>query len=140
MAEQEVERLIEAAKQARMRAYAPYSHFAVGAVVESVDGVLYGGGNVENASYGLTICAERVALVRAISEGASRLSRMAIVADTEQPVSPCGACRQMMLELMDPDAEVILANLLGDHSRRRLAELLPEAFVPHHLRSPLLRS
>jgi cytidine deaminase len=125
--------LIERARAVRERAYAPYSGFAVGAVVETAEGRCYTGCNVENASYGLTICAERAALAKAVSEGADRLTRIVVIADTERPIAPCGACRQVMLELMGPEGEVVMANLRGDRLERKIGDLLPEAFVPHDL-------
>ncbi|MGA1367379.1 MAG: cytidine deaminase [Blastocatellia bacterium] len=121
------------ARAVRERAYAPYSGFAVGAVVETAEGRCYTGCNVENASYGLTICAERAALAKAVSEGADRLTRIVVIADTERPIAPCGACRQVMLELMGPEGEVVMANLRGDRLERKIGDLLPEAFVPHDL-------
>jgi len=133
VSEDDLVRLIELARAVRERAYAPYSGFAVGAVVESADGQCYTGCNVENASYGLTICAERAALARAVSEGAGRLARIVVIADTERPIAPCGACRQVMLELMGPEGEVVMANLRGDRLQRKIGDLLPEAFVPHDL-------
>ena len=118
--------VLEAALAARNRAYAPYSHFAVGAAVQAKSGVIYSGCNVENASYGLTICAERTALVQAIAAGEREFSILAVVADTPQPVAPCGACRQVMAEF-GVDI-IVLANLAGDVSVYRLEELLPAAF------------
>lgn len=118
--------VLEAALAARNRAYAPYSHFAVGAAVQAKSGVIYSGCNVENASYGLTICAERTALVQAIAAGEREFSILAVMADTPQPVAPCGACRQVMAEFgVDT---IVLANLAGDVSVYRLEELLPAAF------------
>ncbi|MFZ4628064.1 MAG: cytidine deaminase [Blastocatellia bacterium] len=133
MSEDELVRLIEFARAVRERAYAPYSGFAVGAVVETAEGRCYTGCNVENASYGLTICAERAALAKAVSEGADRLTRIVVIADTERPIAPCGACRQVMLELMGPEGQVIMANLRGDRLERKIGDLLPEAFAPHDL-------
>ena len=118
--------VLEAALAARNRAYAPYSHFAVGAAVQAKSGVIYSGCNVENASYGLTICAERTALVQAIAAGEREFSILAVVADTPQPVAPCGACRQVMAEF-GVDI-IVLANLAGDVLVYRLEELLPAAF------------
>ncbi len=133
MSEDDSVRLIELARAVRERAYAPYSGFAVGAVVETAGGRCYTGCNVENASYGLTICAERAALAKAVSEGADRLTRIVVIADTERPIAPCGACRQVMLELMGPEGQVIMANLRGDRLERKIGDLLPEAFAPHDL-------
>ena len=120
------EELVEMAKRARENAYAPYSNFRVGAVILTESGEIYTGCNIENSSYGLSICAERVALFKAVSEGHRRFKAVAVVADTEEPVRPCGACRQVLWEF--GDMEVIMANLKGDVEVARLSELLPEAF------------
>jgi cytidine deaminase len=118
--------VLEAALAVRSQAYAPYSRFAVGAAVQAKSGVIYNGCNVENASYGLTICAERTALFQAIAAGEREFSLLAVVADTPQPVAPCGACRQVMAEFgVDT---IVLANLAGDVCIYRLEELLPVAF------------
>ncbi len=121
------ERLVAAARDVRARAWAPYSRFHVGAALEAADGTIFTGCNVENASYGLTICAERVALFRAIADGHRRFTRLAVVADTVTPTSPCGACRQVLYEFA-PDLDVVLANLTGITAHHRLADLLPDAF------------
>jgi len=120
--------LIKTAGEARRQAYAPYSNFAVGAVVESRTGQLFTGCNVENASYGLTLCAERVALCKAVSEGVRDLVRVVVIADTAAPVPPCGACRQFIIELAGPEAEVVLANLAGEWTVTTAGTLLPSAF------------
>ena len=122
-----IEQLIEAARAARERAHAPFSKFRVGAAIEDDDGRTYSGCNVESASYGLTMCAERVAVFRAISEGASKLVRMAVVADTEELTLPCGACRQILWEFLG-DAELILANLSGATERLRISQIFPRPF------------
>ena len=127
MPEATVERLILAARSARERAYAPFSKFKVGAAVEDEEAKIYTGCNVENATYGLTICAERVAVFKAISEGASRLVRMAVVADTVELTPPCGACRQILWEFCG-DAELILANLTGASERLRMSQIFPRPF------------
>jgi cytidine deaminase len=119
--------LVEAARAARTHAVAPFSHFTVGAALETADGVVVTGCNVENASYGLTICAERVALVKALSEGHRRFTRVAVVADTESPTPPCGACRQMLWEY-GGDLEVILANTAAVTAHHRLGALFPHPF------------
>jgi cytidine deaminase len=119
--------LIEAAKAVRERAHAPFSKFKVGAAIEDEHGHIYTGCNVENASFGLTLCAERVAVFKAISEGAGRLIRVAVVADTPAPTPPCGACRQILWEFMG-DAEVILVNLAGQHESVRLSTIFPRPF------------
>jgi cytidine deaminase len=121
------DRLVAAARDARERAWAPYSNFKVGAALEAADGAIITGGNIENASYGLTICAERVAMFKAVSEGHRRFVRIAVVADTVEPTSPCGACRQVLWEF-GPELEVIMANLTGILGHYRLADLLPHAF------------
>lgn len=119
--------LIRAARKARLRARATYSGFKVGAALEAADGTIITGCNVENATYGLTICAERVAMFKAISDGKRRFRRIAIVADTVAPTPPCGACRQVLWEF-GGDLEVILANLRRETGRYRLGDLLPVAF------------
>lgn len=119
--------LIEKAIAARSRAQAPYSHFKVGAALEAGTGEIITGCNIENASYGLTICAERVALVKALSEGITSFRKIAVVTDTAEPTPPCGPCRQLLWEYAG-DIDVILANLQGPIGRHRLAELLPLPF------------
>ena len=120
-------RLVEAATRARLHAQAPYSGFKVGAALELTDGGIVSGCNIENASYSLTICAERVALVKALSEGQVAFTRIAVVADTTAPTPPCGPCRQLLWEYCG-DIEVILANLDGPAGRHRLSALLPLPF------------
>lgn len=118
--------LIRAARAALANAYAPYSHFRVGAAVLGVSGKIYAGCNVENASYGLTVCAERTAIFKAVSEGEDRLTYLAVIADTPNPASPCGACRQVMAEFgID---KVLMCNTKGQQRIVSLAELLPDAF------------
>jgi cytidine deaminase len=124
--------LIAAAAAARQKAFAPFSHFQVGAALEAEDGTIVTGCNVESASYGLTICAERVAVFKGVSEGLRRFRRVAVVTDTATPTPPCGACRQVLWEFA-PDAEVILANLAGTVRRFTMRELLPEAFDARQL-------
>jgi cytidine deaminase len=119
--------LVEAATIARERAYSPYSHFKVGAALEADDGTIVTGCNVENASYGLTVCAERVAVGRGVAEGHRRFVRVAVVTDVETLTPPCGACRQVLWEFA-PDADVVLANLRGDTATYRMRDLLPHAF------------
>ncbi|MCD6268165.1 MAG: cytidine deaminase [Thermotogaceae bacterium] len=118
--------LIERARKARENAYAPYSKFKVGAAILTEDGEVYTGVNVENASFGLTVCAERVALFKAVSDGKRSFKAIAVVADTEEPVPPCGACRQVLSEF--GDMKVIMANLKGDVKIARLGDLLPDSF------------
>src|ERR1700720_2566195 len=119
--------LIEAALAARKNAHAPFSHFQVGAAIEDSDGHIHTGCNVENATYGLTICAERVAVFKAMSEGARKFRRIAIAADTEELTPPCGACRQILWEFYG-DIEILLCNPRGKSEVVRLKELLPRAF------------
>lgn len=121
------EALIAAAKATRERAFAPYSKFRVGAALEAEDGTIVTGCNVESASYGLTICAERTAIVKGVSEGRVRFRRIVVVADTDTPTPPCGACRQLLWEFA-PDADVLLANLQGKVLKFTMRELLPAAF------------
>jgi len=119
--------LLDAARAARLNAHAPFSKFKVGAALQTEDGKVITGCNVENATYGLTLCAERVAMFKAISEGHRRFVRVAVVADTEAPTPPCGACRQILWEL-GGDLEVILGNLVAEKGRYWLRELLPVPF------------
>jgi cytidine deaminase len=119
--------LVAAARQAREHAHADYSHFKVGAALETTDGIIVTGCNIENATYGLTICAERVAMFKALSEGHRSFKRIAVVADTNQPTTPCGACRQVLWEF-GGNLEIILANLHTVQSRHQLKELLPHPF------------
>jgi cytidine deaminase len=121
--------LAGAAREAREFAYAPFSKFRVGAAVELKDGTIVTGCNVENASYGLTLCAERVAIFKAVSDGArpGDFRQIAVCADTERLTPPCGACRQIIWEFCG-DVPVILVNLRGDVKSYSMRELLPEAF------------
>nr|WP_269321430.1 cytidine deaminase [Paenibacillus sp. UNC217MF] len=121
------EQLIQEALEARKQAYAPYSHFQVGAAILA-DGTIYRGCNVENASYGLTNCAERTAVFKAVSEGKRKVEAVAVVADTEGPVSPCGACRQVLAEFCHGDTKIYLTNLKGDTEEWTMSQLLPGAF------------
>lgn len=120
-------RLLEQAKAARARAYAPYSRFTVGAAVLTAEGEIISGCNVENVSYGLTICAERVATFAAVAAGKKNILGLALVADTPEPLTPCGACRQVLAEFA-PQMWLLCANLQGQQRLFKLAELLPEAF------------
>ncbi len=124
------EELIKAAQEARKNAYVPYSKFAVGAALLGNNNKIYTGCNVENASYGLTICAERAAIFKAVSEGVTSFKALAIVTDLEVPASPCGACRQVIGEF-SPDLEIIMANMKGNVHTVNLAELLPLSFSLH---------
>lgn len=126
MTELEIQKLMDCAIKARENAYSPYSHFAVGAALLCEDGTLYEGCNIENASYGLTNCAERTAIFKAVSEGHIKFKALAVVADTEGPCAPCGACRQVISEFEIP--QIILANLKGNYRVVSLDELLPFRF------------
>jgi cytidine deaminase len=119
--------LYEAARQARENAHAPFSKFKVGAALETMDGQVITGCNIENATYGLTVCAERVAMFKAMSDGHRAFRRIAIVADTVEPTPPCGACRQILWEF-GGDLEIILGNLEGVKAQYQLRELLPLPF------------
>lgn len=123
----DLEALVQRAFEARENACADYSHFKVGAALLASSGKVYTGCNIENASYGLTVCAERVALWKALSEGARAFTQLAVVTSSAQPASPCGACRQLLWEFCG-DIEVILANAQGLRQTHRLAELLPHPF------------
>jgi cytidine deaminase len=122
--------LIALATEARRKAYAPYSHYLVGAALLTASGKVYTGANVENASYGLAICAERTAAVKAVSDGERDLVAIAVV--TENGGSPCGACRQVLNEF-GPDMRVLIADVAGKYQALRLSELLPAAFGPAQL-------
>lgn len=119
--------LVKAATEVRERAYAPYSNFKVGAAVRTKDGKIYTGCNVESASYGLTVCAERVAIWKAVSEGEKEFEQVAVVADTEELTPPCGVCRQIIWEF-GGDIPITFANLKGDTETVKMSELLPRAF------------
>lgn len=129
--------LLAAALEARRRAYAPYSGFAVGAVFVDESGRQHAGCNVENAAYGPTNCAERTALFRAIADGVrpGGFVAAAVIADTDAPVAPCGVCRQVMVELCSPDMPIVLGNLRGDMQITNIADLLPGAFSRQDLGS-----
>lgn len=122
------EKLIQEAIQARQQAYVPYSHFKVGAAVLTGSKKVFRGCNIENASYGLTNCAERTAIFKAISEGVDKIEAIAVVGDTEGPISPCGACRQVMAEFCDKDTKIYLTNLHGNTEEWTMEQLLPGAF------------
>jgi cytidine deaminase len=126
--------LMEEAVKAREFAYVPYSKFQVGAALIAKDGTVFRGCNIENASYGMTNCAERTALFKAYSEGVTQFDTLVVVADTDRPVPPCGACRQVISELCDAEMEVILTNLKGDVQRILVKDLLPGAFSPEDLK------
>jgi cytidine deaminase len=121
------QKLIDEARAARENAHAPYSNFRVGAAVRTKSGKIYGGCNIENASYGLTLCAERVAIFKAMSEGEREFDAIAVVTDTEKLTPPCGPCRQIIWEFCG-DVPVIMANLKGRVERETVAKLLPRPF------------
>ena len=126
MTELEIQKLMDCAIKARENAYSPYSHFAVGAALLCEDGTLFEGCNIENASYGLTNCAERTAIFKAVSEGHTKFKALAVVADTEGPCAPCGACRQVMAEFKIP--LIIMGNLMGNIKMVTIEEVLPFSF------------
>ncbi|GAM16473.1 MULTISPECIES: cytidine deaminase [Bacillaceae] len=121
--------LVEKAIEARSTAYVPYSKFQVGAAIITSNDQVYLGCNIENASYGLTNCAERTAIFKAVSEGDTEIKAIAVVADTEGPVSPCGACRQVIAEFATDDTKIYLANLNGDVKETTISEILPGYFT-----------
>jgi cytidine deaminase len=127
LSEESLQELLEAAKAARMRSIAPFSNFLVGAAVKTDDGKVYIGCNVESASYGLTVCAERVAIWKALSEGERHFTELAIVADTDTLTPPCGTCRQIIWEFAK-NATIVLGNLHGESEIVSIRELLPRAF------------
>ena len=122
--------LVSAARDVRLNAYTPYSRFPVGAALRTADGTVYTGANVENASYGLTICAERNAVFHAVAEGAKEFEAIAVV--TENGVTPCGACRQVLAEF-SLQMQVIVADMAGNWRAYSVVDLLPDAFVPEQL-------
>lgn len=128
----EFDALTAAAKLARENAHAAYSNFRVGAALRAISGRIFGGCNVENSTYGLTICAERVALFKAISEGERGFDAIAVVTDTDSLTPPCGACRQLIWEFCG-DVPVILANLKGKTEILRMGDLFPRPFDSSHL-------
>jgi cytidine deaminase len=126
------EKLIQLATEAREYAYVPYSRFPVGAALVCKNGKVYTGCNVENASYGLAVCAERNAIFKAVSEGERDFSVLAVIADTEGPCTPCGACRQVIREF-GLEIKVVCANLSGQVKETTIAQLLPDSFGPEDL-------
>lgn len=120
--------LIEQARAAQLAAYAPYSHYRVGCALETADGTVYTGCNIENASYGATLCAERVAIFKAVSDGHRHFRRIVIATDATTPASPCGLCRQVLGEFCDPEFEVILCGANEQERRFSLAQLFPHPF------------
>ncbi|MBO0602495.1 cytidine deaminase [Sporosarcina sp. E16_3] len=129
----DVEKLIAESKKAREKAYVPYSKFPVGAALLAEDGTIYHGCNIENSAYSMTNCAERTAFFKAVSDGVRSFKALAVVADTEGPVSPCGACRQVIAEFCDGSMPVYLTNLNGDVEETTVAKLLPGAFSKEDL-------
>jgi cytidine deaminase len=124
--------LLAAAELAREQAYAPYSHYAVGAAVVSAAGKMYAGCNVENASYGLTMCAERTAIFMAVAAGERIIQGLAVVTDAKEPGMPCGACRQVLHEFAaSADIPIVVANTQGERTSVTLAELFPHPFTLH---------
>ncbi|TFE31679.1 cytidine deaminase [Cohnella luojiensis] len=130
-----IEQFLDAANNARSNAYVPYSGFKVGAVVLDKQGRLHNGCNVENAAYSPTNCAERTALFRAIADGckAGEFQAIAVIGETESPITPCGVCRQVLAELCEPEMPVILGNLQGNYRVTTVSELLPGAFTSRDL-------
>ena len=133
MSEQSLQSLIEDATRARLHSVAPFSRFLVGAAVRAENGKVYIGCNVESASYGLTVCAERVAIWKALSEGERQFSELAVVADTESLTTPCGTCRQIIWEFCK-NATIVLANLRGQKETVSIKELLPRGFDARFLK------
>ncbi|MEH7247430.1 cytidine deaminase [Neobacillus niacini] len=125
--------LIEEAKKARDKAYVPYSNFKVGAALLTVDGKVIHGCNIENAAYSVANCAERTALFKAYADGDTQYKALVVVGDTKRPITPCGACRQVISELCNKDMKVILTNLNGEIKEMTVEELLPGAFSPEDL-------
>jgi cytidine deaminase len=121
-------RLLAAARKAREKAYAPYSHFRVGAAVLSESGRVYGGCNVENASYGLTCCAERNAIFTMAGAGEKKIAEILVIGDSEEFLPPCGACRQVIAEFADPETRVHMCNRAGKCRVTRFADLMPHVF------------
>ncbi|MCL4516934.1 MAG: cytidine deaminase [Firmicutes bacterium] len=132
--DEQARQLVEKAREARQKAYVPYSHFPVGAAVLTGSGRVFTGCNVENAAYGPTICAERTAVVKAVSEGEREIVAIAVVADTEGPCSPCGICRQVISEF-GKEIRVVMANLAGAIRVKTIGELLPSTFDADQLYS-----
>ncbi len=125
--------LIEQATTMLERAYVPYSKFPVGASVHTKDGTFFSGCNIENSSYGLSMCAERTAIFKAVSEGHKEFDYLVVTGHTDGPISPCGACRQVISEFCEPDMPVLLTNTQGKEQFTTVAQLLPGAFTPADL-------
>lgn len=135
--EEEINKLLTAARQVRAQAYAPYSNFKVGAAVLAVNGEIYTGCNVENVSYGLTNCAERTAIFKAVADGQKKFQAVAIAADTDNLCSPCGACRQVMAEF--GDFYIIQSDKNGNYVINTVEELLPGSFSSGMLRKEIIK-
>jgi len=120
--------LLEAGKAARERAYCPYSNFQVGSAILTADGAIFVGCNIENRTFGLTVCAERVAVLSAVAQGSRQLAAVVAVTDTVPPSPPCGQCLEVMTEFGTPDLPVLLANVQGESNEYRLSDLLPHPF------------
>lgn len=133
MTPEQKDQLVLAANQVRANAYAPYSQYKVGAAVRGDNGRVYTGANVENASYGLCICAERSAVAQAISDGAKKIAGVAVVTSTSPPAAPCGMCRQTLAEFGPDTLELVLVNDKGERLETTLGQLLPRAFRPDSL-------
>jgi cytidine deaminase len=134
LSEEDSQSLIAAAQRARLQSVAPFSNFLVGAAVRTENGKVYTGCNIESASYGLTVCAERVAIWKALSEGERHFTELAVVADTESLTPPCGTCRQIIWEFAK-SASIIFANLKGESETLQIKDLLPRAFDARFLKS-----
>ena len=132
----EEKKLIQMALKARKRSYSPYSKHAVGAALRTSDGNYYQGCNIENSSYGGTVCAERTAIWKAISEGHSLIDEIAVVTDSPIPWPPCGLCLQIMAEFASPDLKMHMANLKGKVETYPFRELFPKAFYSRFLKKP----
>lgn len=130
---EDLQPLIEEAKKARLQSVAPFSNFLVGAALRTESGKVYTGCNVESASYGLTVCAERVAIWKALSEGERQFTELAVVADTESLTPPCGTCRQIIWEFAR-GARIVFANLTGETEEFHISDLLPRAFDARFLK------
>lgn len=128
-----LDQLIQLAFHAQQFAYVPYSSFRVGAAVLASDGQMYPGCNIENSSYGASVCAERVAILKAISTGARRIHKLAVITDADEYARPCGICRQVLSEFAADDFELIALKPDGSYVTKTLAELLPDAFTDHSL-------
>lgn len=126
--QEQIEELTKQAEGMLERAYVPYSHFPVGAALLTKKGKTFAGCNIENASFGLSNCAERTALFKAVSEGDKEFDYLVVTGDTDDPISPCGACRQVLAEFCEPTMPVLLTNNHGDIFETTVAQLLPGAF------------